>query len=209
MALPPWGFDMNLRQAAQQALEALEQINAPQRWPFAVKPETRTAVEALRAALAEPEQEPVAWRYRGNLHEFDPSDWAEGPVTPLYTAPTPRMAQTTHWEGCEAVHPECKAKPITADEMSAWVKDTWEKCQAEAWQEPVAYCTLEQLAALKLTVPSKDKIALYTAPTPRKPLTDEDVKTIWDSGMKYASGEIRVMAFARAIERAHGIGDSK
>ena len=32
-------------------------------------------------------QEPVAWRYRGNLHEFDPSDWAEGPVTPLYTAP--------------------------------------------------------------------------------------------------------------------------
>jgi hypothetical protein len=32
-------------------------------------------------------QEPVAWRYRGILHEFDPSDWAEGPVTPLYTTP--------------------------------------------------------------------------------------------------------------------------
>jgi len=23
----------------------------------------------------QPAQEPVAWRYRGNLHEFDPSDW--------------------------------------------------------------------------------------------------------------------------------------
>ena len=39
---------------------------------------------------AQPAQEPVAWRYRGNLHEFDPSDWATGPVTPLYTAPAQR-----------------------------------------------------------------------------------------------------------------------
>ena len=31
--------------------------------------------------------------------------------------------------------PEQKAKPITADEMSAWVEDTWKKCQAEAWRE--------------------------------------------------------------------------
>jgi len=37
-------------------------------------------------------QEPVAWRYRGILHDFDPSDWAEGPVTPLYTTPTAQPA---------------------------------------------------------------------------------------------------------------------
>jgi len=37
--------------------------------------------------MTDREQKPVAWRYRGNLHEFDPSDWAEGPVTPLYAAP--------------------------------------------------------------------------------------------------------------------------
>ena len=36
---------------------------------------------------AAPVQEPVAWRYRGILHDFDPSDWAEGPVTLLYTTP--------------------------------------------------------------------------------------------------------------------------
>lgn len=42
----------------------------------------------------QPEQEPVAWRYRGNLHEFDPSDWAEGPVTPLYATPPRR-----EWQG--------------------------------------------------------------------------------------------------------------
>ena len=31
--------------------------------------------------------EPVAWIYRGNLHPFDPSDWATETVTPLYTHP--------------------------------------------------------------------------------------------------------------------------
>ena len=46
--------------------------------------------EALRARLSQPEQKPVVWRYRGNLHEFDPSDWASGEVTPLYTAPPQR-----------------------------------------------------------------------------------------------------------------------
>lgn len=38
-------------------------------------------------------QEPVAWRYRGILHDFDPSDWAEGPVTPLYTTPPAAQRQ--------------------------------------------------------------------------------------------------------------------
>ena len=59
----------NLRQAAQQALEALEQVNTSphlQDCYHAFDGE----ITALRAALAEP--------------------------------------QTTHWEGCEAVHPECK-----------------------------------------------------------------------------------------------------
>jgi len=38
---------------------------------------------------AQPEQEPVAWMYKGNFHDFDPSEWAspEFVVTPLYTAP--------------------------------------------------------------------------------------------------------------------------
>jgi len=39
-------------------------------------------------------QAPVAWMYNGNLHEFDPSDWAEGEVIPLYTAPPQR-----EWQG--------------------------------------------------------------------------------------------------------------
>ena len=53
----------DLRQAAQQALEALEKGETKLLW---------AAISALKQALSEP--------------------------------------QTTHWEGCEAVHPECKEK---------------------------------------------------------------------------------------------------
>ena len=124
----------NLRQAAQQALEALEighdsaQAEADQ-YHLAMagyRPERHAqmdadvqqianAITALRAALAEP--------------------------------------QTTHWEGCEAVHPECKT-------------------------------------------------------TPRKPLRDEEMRECAQAmnAEPLAEGWPELIKFARAIERAHGIG---
>jgi hypothetical protein len=49
----------------------------------------------------------------------------------------------------------------------------------------------------------RDGDKLYTAPPQRKPLTDEEIRSMW--GMS----EYREYAidFAREIERAHGIGD--
>ena len=44
-------------------------------------------------------------------------------------------------------------------------------------------------------------LALYTAPPQRQPLTDEEIKVVIRAG-EYDSME----EFARAIERAHGIG---
>lgn len=72
----------------KQALEALEvstdwDVNATGK-----QAQSMRAITALRQAIEDAEQqEPVAWRYNGKLHEFDPSDWATGPVTPLYTSP--------------------------------------------------------------------------------------------------------------------------
>jgi hypothetical protein len=39
------------------------------------------------------------------------------------------------------------AKPITPEEMTAYVEATWNKCQEEAWQEqePVGYAHVEDL----------------------------------------------------------------
>jgi hypothetical protein len=57
----------DLRTAAQQALEALEQMVVGTEYEVAV--EAERVMDALRAALAEPVQEPVAWMhvpYPGN-----------------------------------------------------------------------------------------------------------------------------------------------
>ena len=92
----------NLRQAAQQALEALEPDCELAEWY--VNELREKAITALRAALAEPEQNPFgddAERYARKLHDERESYKA------LFTEHKP---QTTHWEGCEAVHPECKEK---------------------------------------------------------------------------------------------------
>ena len=96
------------------------------------------AKEALRAAIAEPEQEPVAWELRKGK--------------------TDRVL----------------------------LEITNDRRRAADWR-----------ASLEEVVP------LYTAPTPRKPLTDEQIHAVICS--EYDSME----EFARAIERAHGIGEQK
>ena len=78
------------REEAQQVLDAL-QCATPPTFSTKLVEDWQSAVEFLRARLAQPEPEPVAWIYNGKLHEFDPSDWAEGDVTPLYTAPPQRV----------------------------------------------------------------------------------------------------------------------
>ena len=83
---------MNLIEAAQMALDALDSDN----------PDIQLrAATHLRAALAQPEQEPVAWCFKestGNLFGFttelfDDEEQASN-LVPLYTAPPQR-----EWQG--------------------------------------------------------------------------------------------------------------
>ncbi len=89
-----------LREAAQQALEALEDYHNGSQ-----KQDSGAAITALRAALAEPEQEPVAWIEHGLVEAPDGLVWEKGSVgyyTPLYTHP-PRRTGLPHCErSCEA-----------------------------------------------------------------------------------------------------------
>ncbi len=84
----------DLRQAAQQALEALEVLDAP---PSGVVDhyELERRKQALRAALAQEEQqeqEPVAWQWLNTAHfrKKLPANAESGAWNPLYTAPPRR-----------------------------------------------------------------------------------------------------------------------
>jgi hypothetical protein len=83
----------NLRTAAQQALEALERCA----FRLSDPPTVASAVNTLKAALEQPEQEPVAWMTPGkdiitcNGAGTRFNDW-----TPLYTHPPRR-----DWRGLD------------------------------------------------------------------------------------------------------------
>ena len=70
----------DLRKAAEMALDALHNIDQSNNYD---------AIEALRQALAQPEQEPVAWMSPGKERlEFSRKDTVYGSHTiPLYAAP--------------------------------------------------------------------------------------------------------------------------
>jgi hypothetical protein len=94
-----------LREAAQQALEALEMWNKP-----GYTDRFRKATTALRVALAAPVQEPVAWMYTGIKQDgtehgphlvwkpkyMDAMSADKGAkATPLYTTPPQRKPLRT------------------------------------------------------------------------------------------------------------------
>ena len=121
------------------------------------------ALEALEKA-----EEVIEDEYGGT------SGFATLSCAPAITALRAALAepQTTHWEGCEAVHPECRK------------------------QEPDGISWL------------KRDSGYFTAPTPRKPLTDEEMRECAQAmnAEPLAEGWPELIKFARAIERAHGIG---
>jgi hypothetical protein len=98
-----------LRQAAQQALEAC--TDAVMGWqslaPLSVRSAAIESLDALRDALAQEEQEPVAWLLTGGTDvylasEFSPGSEHEHEWTPLFTHP-PRRTGLPHCErSCEA-----------------------------------------------------------------------------------------------------------
>ena len=129
------------REAAQQALEALTVYDGTNG-----ESKRKRVLAALRAALAEPQDEPVAWMY--------PDDYE-------------RMVSS------------------------------------EAWAE---------VFSVQVSSPTQGKttVPLYTHPAPqRQPLSDEKLRGLWSWAMTAEAERTAATqqhAFARAIERAHGIG---
>ena len=107
------GSVVNLRQAAQQALEALEKVKTdadkqPPVYPWDIwRMWVDRAITNLRAALSEPEQEPdgISWLKRDSGY---------------FTAPTPR-------------------KPLTDEEMRECAQAMNAEPLAEGWPELIKF----------------------------------------------------------------------
>jgi len=158
-------------------------------------------ITALREALAEQpaQQEPVLMFYE---HEWqgktsrayqwliDPFSLPEG--TKLYTSPPAQQEPVEYWTVA-----------------NGWVSDQAE-VPAAVWVEPDFWEHCNRVncgTAYRLPAPGRQP--LYTSPpAQRKPLTDEEIETVWGSVQANDFHDC-VKPFARAIEAAHGIkGDA-
>jgi hypothetical protein len=90
---------MTDRELMQMALDALEWCYDVTEWPANGGSAQDKAIEALRARLAQPEPEPVAWFMEGTFEDGAPSftqvcETDPEFYVPLYTAPPQR-----EWQG--------------------------------------------------------------------------------------------------------------
>jgi hypothetical protein len=88
----------NLREAAQMALDALESCYDVFAYPANGNSPQDEAIDALRAALAQPEQEPVAWltvKETCGLPKMVVSETQKKGWKPVYTSPPQRK----EWQG--------------------------------------------------------------------------------------------------------------
>ena len=190
------GF-IDLRTAAQQALKALE--GGGETWRL-VGP----AIDALKAALAEPnraqQMRDAGYTRRPTLREM-----AE-PVEAEYDPENdPPARKASDW-----APPKDYGVDGSVAAMAALAEQVQEPyCYVYEYDSPHGLHREFYPREYNGMKPTRT-MPLYTAPPQRKPLTEEEIEVLQ---AKYAppvhpdfSETDDWMAFARAIERAHGIG---
>ena len=239
-----------LREAAQQALEALEQDN----------PAGRTAtITALRAALAEPTgkeslQVPAdvaatltttdiawletrrltkLWQELGQMRWMGADEGWDRAIEAVRNRLDKECQDVLDWKGkadqshATAIELLQKMQGLNAepqqsleDEQRAINAEEHRRADAlaEPVQEPVAKVELMTSggnAGLATRIVEIDDHLrerlrpgqlLYAAPPQRKPLTEEEIINIGKAARAVEGSHILPVTFARAIERAHGIG---
>lgn len=171
----------DLRKAAQQALEALRYINQYSLAPhnISLPGEIDTAVDALRAALAQPEP-------------FNP-DWDR--VAALEESLREHMAEIHRFKAL--------AQPIISPEIKG------NKAEPVAWASKRALVRIKDFdSTIYANGGFDDAVPLYTAPPQRKPLTVDQIYEVLGYGARaqYSSLPQYAIKCVRAIEKAHGIG---
>ena len=144
-------------------------------------PHTGQYIDALRAALSQPEQEPVAWlRQRDNVLALNDGGMFGSDWTPLYSA---ALAQ-----------PEQEPVAVVAMDVSRL-----HMCYDGEY--------LGQKPDTKIAMLFKDLpvgTCLFATPPQRKPLNGDEMLEVLKTF--YFDGTVEFGTIVRAIEKAHGIG---
>jgi hypothetical protein len=159
----------DLRTAAQQALEVLVRASSYY--------DTYAEIEALRAALEEPVQEPDPSRCPQCGGPADNGHDRSIPPSPYFCT-------------------KCMAEPVPV----AWMHVPY---PGSGLRQMVSLIRNREPSLYAATVP------LYAAPPQRKPLTEEEIESMWEADTTSAEDCQSLYYFkvvARAIERAHRIG---
>jgi hypothetical protein len=202
-----------LREAAQQALEAL--------WTAAT-PQAEEAITALKTALEQPEQEPVAWMCKGiprrGCNYLNPCDTPCNKCGEIHH----HHQMVAHFEAAQQPEQE---QPVVPPELEAHFRhlDAVLEQQEKQQAEPVAWLRREELADLQTCnylqlgadspriwapceadapPPEQDLVPVYTHPPRREwqGLTEEEIWLATKScGAAYG---LQVNSIARAIEAA-------
>lgn len=146
-----------LREAAQQALEAMEYSGMD----VGKFNRVNAACAALRAALEQPEHKPMHPEIRKMWEDYFDKCFREQPVQ----------------------------EPVAI--VRTWHKNGAQHAELDDW-------------GLGIASLSDGKHNLYTAPPQRQPLPDGQILAMYNNPETHAD----MIEFARAIERAHGIGGS-
>jgi hypothetical protein len=163
--------------------------------------------QMVAEALAQPQQEPVAWmtQARNFVHpmEFTEEEAKSYGWKAVYTSPPAQLEPVEYWTVA-----------------NGWVSDQAE-VPAAVWVEPDFWEHCNRVnCATAYRLPAPGRQPLYTSPPAqefvcstglchyRKPLTDEEIETVW---MSVQANDFHdcVKPFVRAIEAAHGIKENK
>jgi hypothetical protein len=179
----------------QQALDALETTIEAANSRLYGDNEQSKAISAIKARLAQPEQEPVAWMDGKKIYfedtlkalgiQFKESKW-----TPLYTSPSPAYR----------LYDELPK----SSKFNAFIRAFWRRINAhknDFDKELPEEMPVQFRASMETALLVFDKEpAAYTHTQPeRKPLSKSVIKRLWHQADKEPEN------FARAIEKVHGI----
>jgi hypothetical protein len=169
---------MNLREAAQQALELFEEIHPGNMTPMA-EGAWNTAITALRAALAEDAMQRLTDVQQ--MIERGTKAWADVP-------------DATGWvEEMRGNVPAPTSQESRQVEPVAWLIESYD-IYAKRTLQRLVFDNPKNMQGVKIT-------AYYTAPPQRKPLSEEQIE------FRFGKKPTRYMLFLiRSTERAHGIG---